>query len=766
MSFLIKHIGYFYLLIGLINSGIINSQNEFYNKGSAITVQFGGLVYIQGEVVNTDNGANVGLINNSGTITLSGDWTNNSSSSALVSNSGLVELNGALQLIKGTQPTTFNNLTLLGTNIKRLNINTFVGGTNGVLNLTARTLDLNSNTLFVTNPLSSAIVRTSGYVLSETPSIPGYGTIQWNLGNNIGNYEFPFGTNTANYIPFFYTISSAGSQTGIGSISASTYPTNTNLAINNRPFPAGVNNLLNNCNTEHAIKMLDRYWVINANNYATTPTVSKKITYVDDEWNTFGGSTNQITESLLNTWHYTSSGWTTINSTNNALLNEQVISSNADYGVFTLGEYKQLILSLLNVDSVICFGQNNGVLQFSATTGYDSNLYYWNSVLSSDTTKTDLVAGSYTIIATDAMGCADTLNAINVFEPALLTQNVTSNDYSICRDQPVQLTSTFNGGVMPYTLIWNTGGSISNLTNTTSVISYTPTSSTNYVATITDKNNCAVVDSVFINVNQLPNVNFDADVKEGCQPLQVQFINQSGNSPIINSYLWTFYQGYNSTDVSPQITFYDAGTYSVSLQATSDSGCVNTITKNNFITVFERPRADFTFVPNNEIDILNSEIKFTNTTVGNYNSSSWMFGDGALSVETNPTHGYYDIGTFSVTLVVSTINNCTDTMIKQITINDPPTVYIPNAFTPIDADGLNDVFTIKGVNISEFEMYIFDRWGEKILYTTDPLAGWNGKYRDNYCQTGVYIYQISYKHLNGREQGAVKTHTGHVTLLR
>ena len=94
------------------------------------------------------------------------------------------------------------------------------------------------------------------------------------------------------------------------------------------------------------------------------------------------------------------------------------------------------------------------------------------------------------------------------------------------------------------------------------------------------------------------------------------------------------------------------------------------------------------------------------------------------------------------------------------------TVYIPNAFTPIDADGLNDVFTIKGVNFSEFEMFIFDRWGEKILHTTDPIAGWNGKYKDAYCQIGVYIYQISYKYLNGRERGATKIHTGHVTLLK
>ena len=287
----------FYLLIIFSNTSFC--QNEFFNSGSAITVQTGGLVFVQGEVINTDNGSNIGLIANSGSITLSGDWTNNSSSSALTPTIGSVVLNGALQVIKGTTPTTFNNLTLVGTNTKILNINTFVGGTNGVLNLTSRPLDLNSNTLFVTNPLPVAIIRTSGYIISETPAVPGYGTIDWRLANNTGNYVFPFGTTTASYIPYYYTISSAGTQSGIGSISASTYPTNPAAALNNRPLPTGVNNLINNCGTEHATKMIDRFWVINANNYATTPAVNTKYTYLDSEWNTTAGSTNVITEPIL-----------------------------------------------------------------------------------------------------------------------------------------------------------------------------------------------------------------------------------------------------------------------------------------------------------------------------------------------------------------------------------------------------------------------------------------------------------------------------------
>ncbi len=743
----------------------LSSQNEFFNNGASITVQNGALVFVQGEVVNTDNVSNIGFINNSGTITLSGDWTNNSVTSALTSTLGTVQLNGALQLITGTTSTTFNNLALLGTNIKRLNINTFVGGTSGILNLTARVLDLNSKTLFVTNALPSAIIRTTGYILSETPATPGYGIIQWDLTNNTGNYEFPFGTTASTYIPFFYNISTAGAQNGVGSISASTYPTTTSVSVNNRPLPTGVNDLNNNCTTEHATKMLDRFWVINTNNYNTLPTVSKKFTYVDDEWNLTAASTNSITESLLNLWYYSTIGWTKLNSSNNSALNQQSVATNTNYGVFTLGEYKQLSITLLNVDSVKCFGQNNGVIQFSSTPGYDVNSYNWNSTITTDSIKTDLIAGTYTIIATDGMGCTDTLNNITVFEPTLLTQSLTTNDHSICRNQSIQINANYNGGTQPYTLAWSTGLTSTNLSNTSSAIVLTPTASSQYISTLTDKNNCVTSDTAFINVNQLPVVNFDATVTEGCQPLMVSFSNLSNNNPPISFYQWEFFQGNYSNLPTPTVIFNTPGTYSISLIATSDSGCVNSVKKNNFITVYEKPKADFIYSPANDADISNPNIEFQNSSVGNYSNSFWNFGDGTTALQNNASHLFYDVGYFNVSLVISNTHGCLDSITKQVEIKDIPVIFIPNTFTPLNADGLNDVFTVKGINFNEFNMMIFNRWGEKIHETNDPLQGWDGTYKGQNCKSDTYIYKISYKFIYGKERGVAKFLTGHVTLL-
>ena len=180
------------------------------------------------------------------------------------------------------------------------------------------------------------------------------------------------------------------------------------------------------------------------------------------------------------TWYYSTNGWTPITSSNNSLLNEQTVTTNTNYGVFTLGEYKQLSIGLIDIDSVKCFGQNNGVIQFSATSGYGVNSYNWNSLISTDTIKTNLIAGTYTIIATDVMGCSDTLNNISVFEPLILTHSLTANDYSFCRNQSLQLNASYAGGTKPYILNWSTGLTNNNLLNSSSAIVLTPTNSGQY----------------------------------------------------------------------------------------------------------------------------------------------------------------------------------------------------------------------------------------------------------------------------------------------
>lgn len=752
-------------LLLLAGAGNAWAQNEFYNNGSAVSVQAGGLITVQGAVVNTNAGANIGLISNDGLITFTGNWTNNSTSGALAPTTGTVNMLGANQAIGGSQPTRFNNLNLLGTGVKTLNVNTYVGGNTGILSLGSRPMDLNSNTLIVTNPVTGAITRSTGYIISETAPVPGYGIIQWNIGNaSSGNYVFPFGSLAANYIPLTLNITGAGAQSTTGAISASTYPTNTAAALNNRPLPTGVADLKNNCGTEHAPKMLDRFWVINTSNYNTNPVANKQFTYIEGEWDATGGSTNSITESDLQSWYY-NAGWTHLPSTNNSATNNQTINGNSNYGVFTIGDYKELNLQLLNVDSVICFGQSNGVITFSSTVGYGTLTYSMNGTATTNTTVNTLAAGIYTVQATDIMGCKDTINNVRVDQPAKLVATISASDRSICRNDSIKLTSLFSGGIKPYDITWNTGANSSGVTTNTIIQSAAPPVSTSYWYDLRDKNNCPVQsNTVSINVNQLPVVDFDAIPTDGCQPLPVSFTNLSASTPSVTSWLWTFGNGIISTDASPSYTYALPGSFAVGLKATSDSGCVTLLTKPNFITVYPKPKASFYYTPDAGIDILNPDVNFVNTSTGQDNSF-WNFNDGSAVVSANsPSHTYADTGLYQVKLVVSTVHNCYDSIVLPLKVNEISTLYVPNAFTP-DGNSLNDIFAPQGLQLYDYKMLIFDRWGEKIFESSALNEGWDGKYRGTLCKEGVYVYKIEFKAATGDIKRRVQTRVGHVTLL-
>ena len=90
-----------------------------------------------------------------------------------------------------------------------------------------------------------------------------------------------------------------------------------------------------------------------------------------------------------------------------------------------------------------------------------------------------------------------------------------------------------------------------------------------------------------------------------------------------------------------------------------------------------------------------------------------------------------------------------------------PTLYIPNSFSPND-DNVNDIFKPEYAGYEEVELLIFDRWGVQLFRTTELQTGWNGKYKDNPCQIGVYIYKLRAKDINNKTIRQV----GHVTLLR
>jgi len=92
-------------------------------------------------------------------------------------------------------------------------------------------------------------------------------------------------------------------------------------------------------------------------------------------------------------------------------------------------------------------------------------------------------------------------------------------------------------------------------------------------------------------------------------------------------------------------------------------------------------------------------------------------------------------------------------------------IYIPNTFTP-DGDEFNQSFLpimTEGFDPYDYNMVIFNRWGETVFESSNHLFGWDGSYNGNNCQDGTYIWKIEYG-VPENDKRVVKH--GHLTLIR
>ncbi|MDR3129331.1 MAG: gliding motility-associated C-terminal domain-containing protein [Tannerellaceae bacterium] len=119
-------------------------------------------------------------------------------------------------------------------------------------------------------------------------------------------------------------------------------------------------------------------------------------------------------------------------------------------------------------------------------------------------------------------------------------------------------------------------------------------------------------------------------------------------------------------------------------------------------------------------------------------------------------------GRYTATLGVSNRDgSCSDDS-QQFTFEVSETyIDIPNAFSPGATPGVNDEFRIVYKSITNFKGYIFNRWGNKLFYWTDPAVGWDGRIKGRLAPSGTYFYVIEYRDSQGRPQ----KHTGPVHLM-
>lgn len=124
----------------------------------------------------------------------------------------------------------------------------------------------------------------------------------------------------------------------------------------------------------------------------------------------------------------------------------------------------------------------------------------------------------------------------------------------------------------------------------------------------------------------------------------------------------------------------------------------------------------------------------------------------------------------SYQVIVKTIDGCTASATIQVdVVTEPPVLFIPNAFSPKDINGINDVFfplSRPGTITTIKNMAIYDRWGNNLFLREDfppddSTYGWDGSYRNKSMDPGVYIWVIEVV----LPDGDIRVYKGEVTLF-
>ena len=110
-------------------------------------------------------------------------------------------------------------------------------------------------------------------------------------------------------------------------------------------------------------------------------------------------------------------------------------------------------------------------------------------------------------------------------------------------------------------------------------------------------------------------------------------------------------------------------------------------------------------------------------------------------------------------LHVTDSNGCENSDTVKVILDG--VLYVPNTFTP-NNDGVNDFFEIKGLEIKSFELWIFNRWGEKIYYSNKMNSYWDGTYNNSPVQIDTYVWRIKYQDFQNNHVDL----NGHINILR
>ena len=282
--------------------------------------------------------------------------------------------------------------------------------------------------------------------------------------------------------------------------------------------------------------------------------------------------------------------------------------------------------------------------------------------------------GTYAVqlTLTNVNGCTDSLSAPLLMQVSAPPQAAfTPSQLQGCAPLPVSFANTSLTSPASQ-WFWDFGDGS---TATQAAPNHTFAAPGTYAVKLRVTNAAGCVDSVqqFVTVWPAPQAGFTVSATRGCAPLTVQFTDQSSAPASLQSWFWDFGDGSTATVPNPQHTYTFDGTFDVSLTITDVNGCVATRQVPDLMQL-SRPVVSFT--SNATASCPPQSVNFTAQVLADTTLAQWQwdFGDGSGSGQAQPSHLYTQSGTYTVTLVVTDVLGCSDTLTApaHVTVHSPP----------------------------------------------------------------------------------------------
>jgi gliding motility-associated-like protein len=287
--------------------------------------------------------------------------------------------------------------------------------------------------------------------------------------------------------------------------------------------------------------------------------------------------------------------------------------------------------------------------------------------------------------------------------------------------------------------------------------------------TITDVNAQTLSDCFEVSVDDPVFLAFSVSDTAICMPAQFTLTNNT-DPGTFTSQQWTI----NSTPYSNQTTAIYApnqpGAIDIALEVATALGCVYDTLLVDYLEAYPLIEANYSFDPL-VLYSDNTNLDMIDLSEGNIVNWEWTITlpTGEISsIEQNPEFSLPPGvgGLYPVQLEVTSSDGCSDVINGLITVYELVNVYVPSAFTP-NGDGINDVFQVEGtgIDMANFQIDIFNRWGEKVYSSIDSNQAWTGEANEGeyYVPDGVYNYHLS---MNSIKTGERFESKGHISIIR